>query len=94
MKYINAIELLNFIHEHIQMLSEEDRVQDGRWVLLPDSFQMQEDVENGNYLFECSVCHASNLSDFRTRVPYCWHCGTHMLGKYYEDGSKIALVCE
>lgn len=50
----------------------------GHWIRWPDDRQRPEDVQNRNYQYECSLCHASDLHAERADVKYCWKCGARM----------------
>lgn len=50
----------------------------GHWILAKD--QSKEDTENGNYRYVCSECDHSDIHAKTQEVPYCWYCGTKMVG--------------
>ena len=49
----------------------------GHWIIESDR------DENDNLQCRCSVCQAGDVQAFDAIVPYCWHCGSRMLEKYY-----------
>lgn len=49
----------------------------GHWIIESDR------DENNNLQCRCSVCQAGDVQASDAIVPYCWHCGSHMLEKYY-----------
>lgn len=38
-------------------------------------------VGNGNYTFQCSNCKATDTHTKAVNVPYCWKCGSKMIGE-------------
>lgn len=46
----------------------------GKWIM--SDYQREEDTDNGNYLYNCSVCGRSDLQAKTQEVPYCWWCGS------------------
>lgn len=46
----------------------------GRWILVHEA------DENGNALYECSVCHKGETHVPTVDVSYCWNCGARMDG--------------
>lgn len=52
----------------------------GKWILV------READENGNALYECSVCHMAETHVPIVEVSYCWNCGADMRGG--NDGQK------
>ena len=50
----------------------------GTWVLRPDEMQEEEHMKNGNYYYECSICHHGDLQSKSATVPFCWNCGSRM----------------
>ena len=50
-------------------------VRHGRWEQI-----RPEPEKTGNYLYECSNCHMSDIHFPTVSVPYCWHCGAKMVG--------------
>ena len=48
----------------------------GRWILAKE--QRREDIENGNYMYNCSNCDCSDLHSRAVNVSYCWNCGADM----------------
>ena len=48
----------------------------GRWILAKE--QRREDIENGNYMYNCSNCDCGDLHSRAVNVSYCWNCGADM----------------
>ena len=48
-------------------------VKHGKWIECHEE-------ENGNFLFECSVCHKGDIHAKEVEVSYCWNCGAKMDG--------------
>ena len=48
----------------------------GRWILAKE--QRREDIENGNYMYNCSNCDCGDLHSMAVNVSYCWNCGADM----------------
>ena len=46
----------------------------GKWILVHEA------DENGNALYECSVCHKGETHVPTVDVSYCWNCGARMDG--------------
>ena len=40
--------------------------------------QRREDIENGNYMYNCSNCDCGDLHSMAVNVSYCWNCGADM----------------
>jgi len=49
----------------------------GEWIHIRDE-------EDGNSLYECSVCHKGEVHVPIVEVSYCWNCGADMRGE--QDG--------
>lgn len=49
----------------------------GEWIHIRDE-------EDGNALYECSVCHKGEVHVPIVEVSYCWNCGADMRGE--QDG--------
>ena len=48
-------------------------VRHGKWI------RMRSEPENtGDYLYECSVCHMSDIHNKAVAVSFCWNCGAKM----------------
>ena len=50
----------------------------GHWI----KFEGPDDNDNAQY--NCSNCGAGDISAVNQVVPYCWHCGAKMEGKFDE----------
>lgn len=50
----------------------------GEWILT--ELQDEDEIRNGNYLYECSNCKHTDLHAKEQKVPYCWYCGAEMEG--------------
>lgn len=61
----------------INSLSQPERIK-GRWILAKE--QRREDIENGNYMYNCSNCDCGDLHSKAVNVSYCWNCGADMRG--------------
>ena len=48
----------------------------GRWILAKE--QRREDIENDNYMYNCSNCDCGDLHSKAVKVSYCWNCGAKM----------------
>ena len=48
----------------------------GRWILAKE--QRRENIENGNYMYNCSNCGCGDLHSKAVKVSYCWNCGAVM----------------
>lgn len=46
----------------------------GKWIHIRDE-------EDGNALYECSVCHKGEIHVPIVEVTYCWNCGAKMEGE-------------
>lgn len=65
-------------HYALSTLPSADRPT-GEWI--KSEFQNEEDVQNDNYLYNCSECGHGDVHARTQEVPYCWWCGTRMKGK-------------
>lgn len=61
--------------------ADKDNKPTGEWIRRKK--QNKADLDNGNALYECSNCGHADLHAETQEVPYCWFCGSWMLG---EDG--------
>ena len=50
----------------------------GMWI--KSEFQNEEDIQNDNYLYNCSECGHGDVHARTQEVPYCWWCGCRMKG--------------
>lgn len=51
----------------------------GKWILA--DWQVQEEIDNGNYCYHCSNCGKADIHAKSAEVPYCWWCGARMRGE-------------
>ena len=63
------------IREAIEQLpSAQPERMKGRWI------ETDNEDENGNVYYLCSVCNYSDVHSKSVTVPYCWQCGAEMEG--------------
>ena len=62
---------------YLKQLPPADRPT-GEWI--KSEFQNEEDVQNDNYLYNCSECGRGDLHAKGQIVPYCWWCGAMIKG--------------
>ena len=64
--------LYNFTLNRIQeQPTIEPEQKTGKWIHIRTE-------EDGNALYECSVCHKGEIHVPIVKVSYCWNCGTKM----------------
>lgn len=70
--------------KELKQLPSADR-RTGEWI--KSKFQNEEDVQNDNYLYNCSECGHGDLHARTQEVPYCWWCGSLMKGADDEEST-------
>lgn len=58
----------------IDLPSAQPQRMKGRWI------ETDNEDENGNVYYLCSVCNYSDVHSKSVTVPYCWQCGAEMEG--------------
>jgi hypothetical protein len=51
----------------------------GKWILA--DLQIQAEMDNGNYCYNCSNCGKADIHAKSAEVPFCWWCGARMEGE-------------
>lgn len=64
---------LGMEYEAVAALPTIEERKTGRWIHVRDE-------EDGNALYECSVCHMGEVHVPIVEVSYCWNCGADMRG--------------
>ena len=59
------------IEEFVKRMPTIEERKTGRWIHIRDE-------EDGNALYECSVCHMGEVHVPIVEVSYCWNCGAKM----------------
>lgn len=88
MRLIDALELKRSISASVlsedgkrifDIIDEQPTIEErktGKWIHIRDE-------EDGNALYECSVCHKGEIHVPIVEVTYCWNCGTIMEGEQH-----------
>ena len=70
-KYEYYVGALHDIGDDIKQMPTIEERKTGRWIHIRDE-------EDGNALYECSVCHMGEVHVPIVEVSYCWNCGAKM----------------
>lgn len=79
--HITAEEGIEKIRSYLVRMKKPER-KVGKWMLA--DLQIQAEMDNGNYCYNCSNCGKGDIHAKSAEVPFCWWCGARMVEG--EDG--------